>query len=406
MPIIKMRMVTTKLRVRVKYCSGEGIPAFISFVQGKNTMKKIVLLLVALAVGGAQGYAGQLVENGNPFAAVGYQNDAFLAESVADAFQNSVKDRLGAARTGVNKIQRNDGRYIDCEYTNGFTIWGGGYGTWGRQKSHNLEDGYKLHAAGPALGIDWSNGAFTAGIAGTYAWGKIKGRSFNHDRDTKTWAITGYGQWTNGALYVNGLVGYGRNRFDGDHTNSWNDQFNQLNTVYGDSGKYHSNSWNAAAEVGYKFLLGSCFSITPNVGIRYFHDKNKAFSESATYFLAGANAGSYSIHWNREKYHVLELPIGVTFGYEIKTGNAVIVPQLRAAWVPEIDRKRAGATGYDSFDNVYHLKSARRNRNGFLVGAGLQARFSQKVSANLDYNVTLRNHGYEHNLNLGVGFTF
>lgn len=349
----------------------------------------------------------------------GYDSDMFAAQSTNDAFTRTIKNRMSVARLGdLSQYSRgmaiaplvsesaygqttrySSSRQIDCVYTNGFTVWGAGYGAWSRQKVKDGNDGYKFRTAGPALGFDWSNGTFTAGVATTYAWGKIQGRDISNSRKTRTWGITGYGQYNHQLFYINTNIGYSHNRYrDNNRSAIYGDGAGRVFSA-GNGGNYKSNSWNVATEFGYKLKFTNGLSLVPNIGFRYFHDKRNSFSEDG--FPATAlNVGS-------RNYHVFELPIGVDVGYEIRTGSGTILrPHVNFTWVPELDRKRGSVSYSNANFGTVREESARRGRNGYNIGGGLQAKFTESISAHLDYNVELRDRKYEHTLNLGLGFTF
>lgn len=382
-------------------------------------MKKSILALLAMTLVAGAGFTA----TANAQDVTGYGSDMFAAQSAHDAFNLSVKQRLQTARLpmpgyggmamatlgsddalGQTPSYRssstngyNTRRQIDCNYNNGFTIWGDLYGAWARQRSKDGNDGYKTQVAGPALGFDWSNGVFTAGIATTMSWGKIQGRELSNERKTRTWGIIGYGQWNSQNMYANATIGYGYNRFRSNSRYSWDWLAN--NQAHNTSGSYHSNSWDFAGEFGYKLKFMNCLAVTPHVGLRYFHDKRKSFTESGNYVT--------SLYVNGKNYHTLELPIGVDVGYEIVTAGAVLVPHVGFTWTPELDRKRGSATVTElSTGRIWDELSPRRGRNGFTLGGGLQAKFSSNITAHLEYNVEFRDKKYEHHLNLGVGFTF
>ncbi len=106
--------------------------------------------------------------------------------------------------------------------------------------------------------------------------------------------------------------------------------------------------------------------------------------------LGGFRAGT-------DNYHVFEIPLGVNLAYEINGGGMVFVPRGRLAWIPEFDRVRSSAGGE---------VGARRSRHGFQFGLGLEGRFTETLSAHIDYNVNFRSRQYEHHWNLGMGFSF
>ena len=357
----------------------------------------------------------------------GYANDGYAAQSSIGIFNQSVRQRLDLARLGAAQSSGGVGqasigggdaygigsgsaygrgradssrraysqrRQLDCVYTNGFTVWGDVYGAWTRQKTRGLDDGYKYYVGGPALGFDWSTGGLTVGAATTYNWGKNRNSTYNYnERRTQTWSLMGYAQWNTDLFYVNGTVGYGFNRYK-----STRDAFAQA-VPYSAWDKYNSHAWNFDAEFGWKFNF-SGFRVTPNAGLSYFHDRRGAIDETSS------GAGGWAMHSGRRNYHSLELPIGVDLGYEAAFAGALVSPKLHFAWVPELARERGSAGGSYSNGVRWFDDAPRRNRHAFQIGAGVQAKITQALSAHIEYNVELRSRFYEHNLNLGVGFSF
>jgi outer membrane autotransporter protein len=371
-------------------------------------MRKFVRPLLALSLAttfglGAQAYAG-----------TGYATDSYGSQLSYDSFNLSVRKRLESVRIGSvsqpfgrttvtpdtynypvgpvgpvgavsvgsdqayamtpsSRVASNSSyrrRQLDCVYYSGFTVWADLYQTWANQRSHGTDDGYRYRTFGPAVGFDWTSGGFTIGAATTYNWGKLKSKSGGDDRDLDTWALELFGQYNADLYYVNATLGYAHNRFHPSH-----------------SGHYSTNAWNIDAEFGYKFNF-SGFQVTPHVGARYFHDRHGDISSAW---------GSISAR----DYYVFEVPVGVTLGYELNAGGMVFVPRARLGWTPELFRRKGRVNTWYGEENA-----ARRGRNGFNMGLGVEARITQAISAHIDYNVGLRSRQHEHHLNFGAGFSF
>lgn len=378
----------------------------------KNLVRPLAALVVTVFVGGVA------------FAATvgsGFGNESHGAQIGYDSFNLSVKKRMEATRVGsVGRTFSaaafsSDGalaaapssrsetiygsrRQLDCVYYSGFTVWGDLYQTWAAQRTRGGDDGFKYRITGPALGFDWTNGQFTVGAATTYGWAKIKSREYNNDRKNRMWALTLYGQYDTQNFYVNATAGYAYNRY----TASGGGFFTSPTAIggMGYNDRYSGDAWNFNGEFGYKFHFGG-FKVVPNVGLRYFHDRVGSFNE---------NNSAFHLQGSPRSYHVLELPVGVNLSYEIAAGGSIIVPRLRAAWIPELARKRGGWSGtvYDSTGTSWGVgeTTARRSRHSFQVGAGIEAKITKAISAHVDYTCNFRSKYYEHHWNLGLGFTF
>ena len=324
--------------------------------------------------------------------ATNFANDAYASQLSMDAFNKSVKHRMQVARFGfyggVNAppAQRYaaSSMYGDCP-TSSFTVWADGYASWAKKKDNN---GYRYAVAGPALGFDWSNGPLTVGLATTYNWGKLKGREVSHDNKTRTFGVTAYAQYNYERFYVNAAVSYGRNRFKSNRY--------EVDGAFGDTGraKYHSNTWNAQMEVGTRLNICN-FLIEPNVGLRYFHDRRNSFDE--TFDVAATNL------YGKRTYHTWEVPVGVDVAYEIGLFNAMLMPRLHFAWVPQFDRKHPTASRTVA---TALSERSRRTSHGWELGAGFQTKVFRGMSAHVDYTVNMRSKTYEHTLTAGLGMSF
>ena len=385
-------------------------------------MNKFVRPLLALAlvatVCGAGAHAVDYYETG-------YGNDFYSSQINYDSFHLSARKRLESVRIGSSGQSfgtfttasaggfSSDGAYaapmapssrvgsyssarrrqLDCVYYSGFTVWADLYQTWAKQQSEGGDDGYKHKIFGPALGFDWTSGPFTIGVAGTYGWGKMTSRDLHNDRRSRQWAAEVYAQYNADLFYINATVGYGHNTIRSNRTSTitpWS---------YGD--KYATNSVNLDAEFGWKFNW-SGLQVTPHAGVRFFHDRRGSIDEGE---------GIGAVKANSRNYHTFEIPVGVTVGYEINTNGMTFVPRARFGYTPELFREDnrvdgrmnvGGTTGWVNGSE----DAARRSRNGFNLGLGLEAKITKSISAHVDYSCSLRPDQYEHHWNAGLGFTF
>ncbi len=324
-------------------------------------------------------------------ATTNYANDGFIAQISMDAFNQSVKHRMQVARFAFyGDVSAPPEQYnynaVDASCApRTINVWADGYGSWGKQKT---TDGYRFNVGGPALGIDWTNGPMTVGIAGTYNWGKAKARNMYHDRKTRTWALTAYAQWNYERFYVNAAVSYANNRYKSNRGDAASDGLARAS--------YRSNSWNAAIELGTRLNICN-FVIEPNIGFRYFNDRRKAFTEN---LLADT-----WVDYSRRNYRAMEMPVGVDLSYDISIFNTMIKPRLHAAWVPTFARREGKADGTIAGGGSF-ADRATRGKHGWELGAGFQTKVFRGIFAHVDYTVVMHTKAYEHMLNAGLGWQF
>lgn len=400
-------------------------------------MKKLMALgLAAILTASASMAADFLFYGGDGYLA----NDSMGTRIAYDGFRNAVKQQMDTTRLGGGGSQgfaqlpsfssdmgmamapssRNGGgdRQLDCVYNSGFKVWADGFGSWANQDS-NDGDGYKYSNGGFAIGGDWSSGGFTVGLATAFSWGQLDGQDYYVNRRTNSWAISPYVQWTNGKFYINADAGYQYSRFKNTTSvvgvsYSFTPPAYWLPNYSTGYDSYKSHSWNIGAEAGYKFNLGN-FAMTPHVGLRYFNNQRNSYDMpfDTIFPTAGYAYEANVASLDKESYHVLELPIGINVGYEFRTGGMAFLPEVKFAWIPELDRVRPGSSGviYNSaYPNLaaayWETPGAERSRQGFMLGAGMKARLTSMISAHLDYEFTFRSHATEHHLNAGIGFSF
>ncbi|MDR1518591.1 MAG: autotransporter outer membrane beta-barrel domain-containing protein [Planctomycetota bacterium] len=352
-------------------------------------MKKMLVFLMALVL--AASWLGSVSR-----ASEIYSDSPYAAQIGMQSFNMSIAKRLESVRLGFLDLNAASAplfgsgdalaapssraagvkssasrRYLDCVYNNGFTVWGDFYQTWAKQSSRDGNAGYEYRASAPAFGLDWSGGNFSIGLATTYNWGRLKSREGSERLKARSWDTTLYGQYNVEKFYVSGELSYGYNRYKGTGAGAWANI---------GSASYHSNSFNLDVEFGMKFNFRDLL-VTPHAGMRLFTDRRDEIG----------NAG-------RQSYYSWETPLGVNLAYAVRAGGALIVPRIQAAWIPELARRRARwGTNW---------QAPRHARNGFLLGAGIEAKITKQLSGHIDYTANFRKHANEHHWNFGVGFTF
>lgn len=322
-------------------------------------------------------------------------NGSFASDSAyAQPYSRSASYSSGANR-----------RMLDCIYYSGFTVWGDLYQTWAKQKSRGNSAGYRYRTFGPAVGLDWTNGPLMIGAAMTYNWGKLHASDVSHDIKLRSWMIDFYAQYNADNWYFNGTLGYAHNRYTSDRRSYGLVATNNTWGRISNHDSFKSNAWNLDFEYGWK-LNWKGLQVVPNVGLRYFHDRRGGINE---------DGWNHEIRASGRNYHVWEMPIGVNVAYEIMSNGMMFIPRGRLAWIPELSRKSGGWSGSMGYmynegatkgTTHYSESGSKRNRHGFQLGLGLEARISKSLSAHIDYNLNFRSKAYEHHWNFGAGFTF
>lgn len=135
--------------------------------------------------------------------------------------------------------------------------------------SHHGIAGYKYSSNGFMLGYDKIiTSDWMIGAAFSYSDGNYKDKSaVSNDSDIKNYQIQLYGSYKlPNNLFTTAYLGYAY----GDN------ELKQHDGNYLAKEKFHSNTWNIGASLGYDWQLSDFFSLTPTLGLAYVYTENSA----------------------------------------------------------------------------------------------------------------------------------
>ena len=347
---------------------------------------------------------GQLFGEYGAYAATPLQNSA-------DNFRSTMRQRMNSYRSGPACDTCAVVVDPDCGTCGGDVIvtseygtvaagrgnlWGGAIGDWASQKDSKGVHGYDYSAGGVIMGYDYANDCFTAGIAGAYTNGSLKVNRLNTKYDSDMLNIGVYGAYHHeSGVFVQGYAGYGY---------GWNDY--DVNMILGGTkhGDYKNQSYSAGMELGYRFDLDGGVRIIPSVGIDYTHIAQHSWDES---IHRSGTSPILANHFNRQRYNVVEVPVGVSISKVYDMGDAKIVPEVRGAWIYQANDRRASiGTGYVGSGSSTTMYATDCGANRGMVGGGVKAVFSDFFDVAVDYSLNFKGGYRDHQLTGTANWAF
>jgi fibronectin-binding autotransporter adhesin len=274
--------------------------------------------------------------------------------------------------------------------------WGGFLGDTARLKGDGNSATFHDRTAGGILGMDYRlRPDLTFGGAFAFTHSHVDLSRDNDSAEVDGYQAALYFAHTPRPFWVNGMVGYGffdeslRRRLD----------FGPIDrTAQGDR---DGHQVMAALEAGYRFS-GRGFNLDPYVGLDYAHLYETACRESG--------AGDAGLRVRAQDLDSLRSTVGLRVNRPMSffSGSMVVTPELRAAWRHEyLDTDRVTTGSFLGGPGAtFSVRGAQPGRDAALLGAGVTAQLSDRVSVRFDYNTILQSRLTSHTFNVNVCFTW
>jgi uncharacterized repeat protein (TIGR01451 family) len=207
---------------------------------------------------------------------------------------------------------------------------GGLISPWGFFINGNITAGNQdLRYSTGRVGVDYDSRGLTAGVdyrlnSRTVVGAALGYASFSSDvnsgstLDAKSLLLTGYGSYyVNDRFYVDSRLTYGNVNLDQQRSIN----FRLGSTVFDQQaqGQTDATQFTLATSIGYHLNYGP-WSVTPNAGLRYTHNKVDAFNES------GAN--EFNVAYDSQSFSSTQLALGVQVSRAVSLSTGVLMPQF------------------------------------------------------------------------------
>lgn len=298
---------------------------------------------------------------------------------------------------GLPEEPRNSSKAEEASLISNPGMWFNSLGSYAKYKDTSESPAFRERVWGFMLGLEFRiNDSLRGGVAGVFSEERLEEAASRSISEIDSYRGLLYALWDDaaqaGGYYVEIAIGFGQNRFDSERSIAFLNR-----TAFS---KHDGQDYFASINAGHDWTIDR-WRFGPTMGIGYVYLHEKGYGEH------GAGAADLKID-SRNSDSLLSL-LGFHVTRFFKLEKSVLITELRARWDhdyladSESLRCRLTAAG-PSFD----ISGRDRAKNSVLLGAGLKAAFSKKITGSLDYDCMLRNSdGYtSHMFNVGLKILF
>lgn len=308
------------------------------------------------------------------------QSGSKMATSTAKSVINVVGSRFGG---GMKSGGSSAGAVVGGRGRSGGDYAAGRSSVWAQGMMNyaklDKEDGFNAHSNGFAAGAEINfTDSFKAGIGYAYTSGDISTDRAQTDVDTHTGFV--YGEYKPHKAYVNGVVSYGRSKYD------------EKTRTVGLTSDYNADTIAAQIAAGYDLGL-----LTPEAAVRFTNVRLKEYTDAAGATLRDKTQNTWTG----------VAGIKAAKGYHL-TANPKInfTPELKVAATYDFARDDENRTVVLPDHSSYVVSGDPMKRFGVETGAGLTVTFGNSSELSVSYEGKFKDHYKDHTgmVNLKVNF--
>ena len=163
----------------------------------------------------------------------------------------------------------------------------------------------------------------------------------------------------------------------------------------------NSGQFSAALNLGKDFEIGK-FTLGPIVGAQYTYAGIGGFTETG--------AESLDLALGQQNANSLRTNLGARLAYNWEVGAKItLIPELRGFWMHEfLNNPRNISSALDGgSSSSFDYETSAPYRNSVFGGAGISAKFADRWTASVFYNVNFGAEGYTNNIiSTSLNFAF
>ncbi len=319
----------------------------------------------------------------------------------AQLFMNNFLSQASGANRGGNKLALAEACDVACDPTSPprWGAWGGALGGLGTVGAGQAVGGVTYNAGGFAAGLDRAvSGTVRLGVTVGYTGGSQWVSGFSGQGFSDTVQAGLYGNYAQGPVYLDGLVGYAYSA----NTLSRSIVIPNLGgrTAQGQTG---ANQVYGQLEGGYRFGLGGLAEafVTPFARLQAYTGTQNGFTESG--------AQSLDLSVAAQTTSSLRSVLGAQLGGSMDLGwRAKLNGQFRLGWSHEYaDTARpVSATLVGAPAAPFTTYGASPQRDGVVVGVSANTAIAEAASLYLRYEGDISGQDSSHALTAGVRMTW
>jgi hypothetical protein len=253
----------------------------------------------------------------------------------------------------------------------GWSVWQEVLGGAAQRSAVSGAAGYDTTAAGLVFGVDnrlRENLRIGAALSWSAGWNAGRGDVSDNANGMNSFALTGYGSWTDAALTMNGRVAIGQDRYNQRRVMSYLDDEAEAH--------YSGQHYVIAIDGSYDFDVAPNMTLSPQASLRWLRLATDGYGESG---LDALTVGSVTTDQVQSSLGAkLAIALGTRFGLD-----------FRAAWLHDFVNG-SGETNAVLDGLNFTTTSARISPNGIRVGTGLTFYQSGSTSFRVEYDGEFR----------------
>ena len=255
---------------------------------------------------------------------------------------------------------------------------------------------YNNNAGGFLVGADYRMSEnFAAGLFAGYEYSYAKYNGGSSTRGNS--ALFGlYGSYTQeDGYYADAIVSGGYTGFQTRRSI----EFSTIDRTA--SADPNSGQFSAALNLGKDFEIGN-FTLGPIMGAQYTYAGIGGFTETG--------ADSLDLALGQQNANSLRTNLGARLAYNWEVGsNITLIPEIRGFWMHEfLNNPRNISSSLDGGNGAsFDYETSAPYRNSVFGGFGISAKFADRWTASVFYNVNFGGEGYTNNIisaSLGLSF--
>jgi outer membrane autotransporter protein len=275
-------------------------------------------------------------------------------------------------------------------------VWGSALGSFDSVDSDGARTGYDYNSWGGAVGVDH---AFTSrtvlGVAFGCSWGENEAEKDNGyysagsiDQDATMIGLYGTHKFRTKGLMndmkLSAFAAYGQFENSSSRTG--------LKSGHNATAEWDSDAWVLSASLSRDITTDSGLVVTPYVGVEYTKAGMDDFTEKGKSYNATYTAD--------EDYSNLAVKVGVSVSKTIGS----FTPYAGIAYINDVARDTPKVTA--SGKRTITGEASMPGRSAVQLNLGTGVKLSDSWDAYAGYTAELRSKATEHNVNVGVGYTF
>ena len=303
-------------------------------------------------------------------------------------FSSLIERRMQGVRAGTAGGEMAS----DTDTNKNWGVWLQGFGMFGTLSSDGNAAGGDFNISGLSGGVEYKlNPSLTVGVSAGYAASDVTVGDRQSSGNVDSFQFAGYGNYTSGPWYLDGVFSYGHN----DITTKRQISVGSIQELA--KGSYNGDVLAVSAEGGYSIHCCEHWDLQPLVGLKYTTLMQDGFRETDA--TAGLAVNSVDMDSFRS---TLGVRLAASFG---KENGVQFMPQISARWEHEF--MDLGADVNSQFlggSPSMITRGVRLEAESGVLDAGFMVAFSKSVHAFAGYAATLNSHLTSQTVSGGVSY--